>query len=205
MTTPLPLTLEAAKELYAQHETAHAFDHVMRVYKLAERIARGEGADLRIVLTAVLLHDVVHSGPDHHLASAALARKVLVGEPPAFVEAVVHCIEAHRFRAGPVPNTLEAQVVFDADKLDALGAVGVARAFAYAGHRGSRLWAPLREVAEAPPPTGPDYTPVHEFWHKLRRLPEMLYTATARALAQERYAFMEAFFRRLDEECTGTR
>lgn len=117
----------------------------------------------------------------------------------------MHCIEAHRFRTGPEPRTLEAQVVFDADKLDALGAVGVARAFAYAGHRGHRLWAPLAEVMASPAPHDASYTPVHEFWHKLRHLPDRLYTATAQAMARECLAFMEAFFRRLDAECLGER
>ncbi len=205
MDVTLPVTPAEARRLYENHDAAHAFDHVMRVFRLADRIAQAEGADRRVVLTAVLLHDVVHQGPDHHRRSAALARRVLAQEPPAFVEAVVHCIEAHRFRAGPAPQTLEAQVVHDADKLDAIGAVGVARAFAHAGHHGHRLWAPLADVSATPPPAGPDYTPVHEYWHKLRLLKERLYTPTARALAEERHAFMVAFFQRLDAECQGLR
>lgn len=199
----LPITVQAARQLYVGGDAAHAFDHVLRVFHLAERIARAEGADLRVVLTAALLHDIARDEPDHHLRGAERARAILAQEPPEFVEAVVHCIEAHRFRKGPAPRTLEARILQDADKLDAIGAIGVARAFAHAGHHNHRLWAPLEEVASSPPPDGEDYTPVHEFWHKLRHLEGMLHTPTARAIARERHAFMEAFFQRLDAECRG--
>ncbi len=199
----LPITVEEARRLYTGRDAAHAFDHVLRVYRLAERIARSEGADLRVVLTAALLHDIARDDPDHHVRGAEQARVLLSGEPPAFVEAVAHCIEAHRFRKGPAPRTLEAKVLQDADKLDAIGAIGVARAFAHAGYHGHRLWAPLTAVMSSPPPSGEDYTPVHEFWHKLRHLEGLLHTETARAMARERHAFMEAFFRRLDAECRG--
>ncbi len=199
----LPITIEEARRLYAGRDAAHAFDHVLRVYHLAERIARAEGADLRVVRTAALLHDIARNEPDHHLRGAERARELLAGEPPAFVEAVAHCIEAHRFRKGPSPRTLEAKILQDADKLDAIGAIGVARAFAHAGHHHHRLWTPLSEVMNTPPPEDENYTPVHEFWHKLRHLMGMLHTETARAIAQERHAFMEAFFRRLDAECHG--
>jgi uncharacterized protein len=137
-----------------------------------------------------------------------MAREILAGQPEAFVAAVSHAIEAHRFRAEPAPRTLEAQVVSDADKLEAIGAVGVARAFAYAGERGTALWRrPWREIAggagdaiASPAALGSDYTPVHEFVFKLDRIPEQLHTATARAIAEERRAFMRVFFDRLDAE-----
>ena len=197
------LSIEEARHLYAASDAAHAFDHVLRVYRLAERIGRAEGADLRVVLTAALLHDVARSGPDHHLRSAEAARDILAGEPPPFVEQVAHCIAAHRFRKGPPPETLEARVLQDADKLDAIGAIGVARAFAHAGHQGSRLWAPLSQVAGEAPPSGANYTPVHEFWHKLRQLAAQLHTDTAQQMAHERHMFMESFFHQLERECQG--
>ena len=199
----LPISVEEARRLYGNGDAAHAFDHVMRVYHLVERIGRAEGANMRVLLTAALLHDIARDEPDHHLRGAARARELLQGEPADFVEAVVHCIEAHRFRKGPAPETLEARILQDADKLDAIGAIGVARTFAHAGHHGSRLWSPLEEVASSPRPEGTDYTPVHEFWYKLRHLAGQLHTETARTIARERHAFMEAFFRRLDEECQG--
>ncbi len=201
----LPISIERARHLYQGEDAAHAFDHVLRVYHLAERIGRAEGADLRVLLTAALLHDVAREGDEHHLRGAARARDLLAGEDPAFVDAVAHCIEAHRFRRGPAPRSLEARILQDADKLDAIGAIGIARTFAHAGHHGHRLWASLEEVASSPRPGGKEDTAVHEYWYKLRHLAGQMHTATARALAAERHAFMEAFFQRLDAECLGER
>ncbi len=212
------ITVELARRLYERSGSGHDFDHVLRVTALAERLALAEGADLAIVRTAALLHDVGESEgrTDHHLRGAAMARELLGDQPPAFVEAVAHCIEAHRYRAEPAPRTLEAQVLSDADKLDAIGAIGIARAFAYSGARGTALWrVPWREIAEAAgagtvdavqavhEPLGGAYTPGHEFVYKLSRIPARLYTATARAIAAERETFMEAFFTRLDLEAAG--
>jgi uncharacterized protein len=210
-----PISLDAARQLYERSGSGHDFDHVLRVVALAQEIALAEGADPAVVHVAALLHDVGESEGrrDHHLRGAALARESLQDQPSEFVEAVAHAIEAHRFRADPAPSTLEAQVVSDADKLDAIGAIGVARAFAHAGSRGTALWrTPWRQIANASPSSQPldagsgprvlgaDYTPVHEFVYKLNRIPERLYTATARAIAAERLEFMRAFFDRLDAE-----
>lgn len=208
-----PISVESARSLYESGGGGHDFDHVLRVAALAHRIARAEGANLGVVQTAALLHDLAE-GADrehHHLRGAAMAREILKDQPPEFIEAVAHAIEAHRFRHPPKPHTLEAQVLSDADKLDAIGAIGVARAFAYAGEQGMALWRqPGHEVAsaggdarEAPRILGKDYTPVHEFVFKLDRIPEQLYTAAARAIAVERQAFMRTFFARLDREAQG--
>lgn len=207
------ITVEFARGLYEKGGGGHDFDHVLRVTALAERIAVAEGADLAVVRTAALLHDIGESQGrrNHHLVGAALARELLQDAPPAFVDAVAHAIEAHRFRAEPAPHTLEAQCLSDADKLDAIGAIGVARVFAYAGARGTPLWkqpwpviaAAGGDAQSAPAALGADYTPVHEFVYKLNQIPERLYTATARAIAAERQAFMAAFFDRLDEEALG--
>lgn len=196
---------EWARQLYDGAGAAHAFDHVLRVLRLAERIAKEEGADLAVVRMATLLHDVARDEPEHHLRGAARARELLAEHPPAFVEAVAHAIEAHRFRAGPAPTTLEAQCLHDADKLDAIGAIGVGRAFAYAGRQGERLWTtPVDQIDFAsPPPPTLDYTPGHEFVYKLAQLKEKLYTNAARRIAAERHEFMAAFFRRLDAEAQG--
>jgi uncharacterized protein len=206
------ITIAEAKRHYEQADAVHDFDHVLRVLALAERIGRAEGADLEIVQAAALLHDAGRGkadtdGLDHAAVAADRARKILAEQPPAKVEAVVHAIAAHRFRTGPEPSTLEAQVLFDADKLDAIGAVGVARAFAYGGARGQRLWAPIETVdvarwrEEGDHPR--DHTPVHEFVVKLSRLKERLFTSTGQSIAEERHAYMVAFFNRFDAEARG--
>jgi uncharacterized protein len=122
------------------------------------------------------------------------------------VSNVVHCIEAHRFRDRSVqPATLEACCLYDADKLDSIGAIGVARAFAFGGAHGSRLWS--EPWHGAPPdeakPQGSAYTPVHEYVYKLQRLQATLYTASARAVAAQRHHFMAMFFDQLDAEMQG--
>jgi uncharacterized protein len=210
-----PISVEAARRLYARGGGGHDFDHVLRVLNLALRIGEAEGADLAVVRTAALLHDVVESQDRdaHHHLGAQMARELLSDQPAEFVEAVAHAIAAHRFRADPAPRTLEAQVLSDADKLDAIGAIGIGRAFAYAGAHGSALWrAPWRDIAEGaaedaaqsrPAALGEGYTPVHEFVYKLARIPERLYTPAARAIAAERRAFMQEFFDRLDQEVDG--
>ena len=114
----------------------------MRVYKVAEILAEAEGADLEIVRAAALLHDAEGSQTsggnegrkEHHQASADFARKILEAEgwPENRIQAVEHCIRAHRFRdTSEPPASLEAQVIFDADKLDVIGAIGVLRTIAY--------------------------------------------------------------------------
>ncbi len=204
------VTLEQARQLYVGADSVHDFDHIVRVVALAERIGQAEGADLGIVRTAALLHDwgrAAAQEQDHAAAAAARARAYLVDAPPAWVDAVVHAIAAHRFRTPPAPATLEAQVLFDADKLDAIGAIGVARAFAFGGAHGQRLWTPVAAVDlarwEAEGDALAEHTPVHEFVVKLARLKDALYTMTGRRLAADRHAYMAAFFARLEAEVLG--
>ena len=203
------ITVAEARRYYEGAESGHDFDHVLRVLALAERIARAEGADLEVVRAAALLHDLGRAeeratGRDHAQIAAERAREILAGHPKEKVEAVVHAIAAHRFRTGPAPTTPEARALFDADKLDAMGAVGIARAFAHAGARGHRLWAPP-ERARAEGEETADYTPVHEFVVKLSRLREAMTTQTGRAIAEQRHAFMLAFFEQMEAEVRGER
>lgn len=209
----MPITVEQAREYYRQTDPTHDFSHVLRVTAMAERLARQEGADADIVRTAALLHDIsrlddsaltLQAAPetDHALLAARAVRHILAGDPPQFVEAVAHAVEAHRFRNAIEPRTLEAKVLFDADKLDSIGAIGVARAFAYAGTLGNPLWG---DVPEDYSPQAHDktHTPRHEFEMKLRHLKERLYTASGRQIAEGRHAFMLAFFERMAAEIQG--
>ncbi len=205
------ITVGQARHFYDGADAAHDFDHVLRVLALAERIAQAEGADLEIVRAAALLHDVARAetagtGRCHALAGAERAHRILNRHPPERVEAAAHAVEAHRFRRGPAPQTLEAKVLFDADKLDAIGAVGVARAYAVGGGRGSRVWADVSlDYTEGDLPTERDHTPAHEFVFKLSKLKDRMYTQTGKAIAEERHAYMVAFFERLGQEVRGER
>ncbi len=209
------ISIAEARGLYDRADGVHDFDHVLRVLTLAMRIARAEGADISIVRSAALLHDVgrqeaERSGGDHAVLGATCAREILSKVPnaqPGYAKAVSDAIASHRFRTPPQPSTLEAEVLFDADKLDAIGAVGVARAFAYGGAHGQRLWAPISSVdidhwtRQGDDPDA--HTPVHEYVVKLSRIRNHLYTSTAREIAEERHQAMVAFFERLDREVQG--
>jgi uncharacterized protein len=203
--------VERARALYADTDTAHDFDHVLRVLTLVRRIGPAEGADMRLLEVATLLHDIaradeVENGGDHAQAGAERARTIVQewGYAPDEAAAIARIIAAHRFRNDAPPQTVEEKVLYDADKLDAIGAIGVGRAFAYAGRTGQRLWSPVPPGARATQRVDPaTHSPSIEFVVKLSRLAGALHTETARAIARERHAFMVAFFERLDAEIAG--
>ena len=211
------LDFAAARQWYPEDDAVHGFDHVERVYKLAEKIAKAEGADWRIVRAAVLLHDAVDKQTaqqneqhrlKHHHASAEFAERVLGegGWSQQDITAVVHCIRSHRFRDdSEQPLTLEAKVLFDADKLDAIGAIGVARAVAYAASHGMPAYAPVSDkfLRTGTLEDGEKHSAYHEYIYKLRKLKGRLYTAYARKLGEERDRFMAEYFERLRKEASG--
>ncbi len=205
-------TLEQAQSWYPV-DPVHGFDHVQRVYRLAEQIARTEGADLAIVQAAVLLHDAHddsgsparRSRTTHHHDSAKFAAKILAAEgwPAERIAAVQHCIRAHRFRDdSEPPQTLEARILFDADKLDAIGAIGVVRAVAYAiTHHNPPFYEPSQQFMDSGVLSeGEPHSAYHEYVFKLSKLKDRLYTPTARLIAEERHRVMQAFFDQLKIE-----
>jgi uncharacterized protein len=206
-------TLEQARAWYAGTDPVHDWAHVQRVTTLAERIATAEGADVEIVRVAALLHDVPapptpEARARHHLWAADFAAEVLKTEgwPEARIAAVQHCIRAHRFRGNEAPATPEARALFDADKLDAIGAIGALRAGGYAARHDNPLAGPISERFRATGQLADDeaHTPQHEFIVKLSRIPARLTTTTGRALAEERSAFLAAFFEQLERELAGS-
>ena len=206
------IEVSEAQRLYAQSDAAHGFDHVLRVWQLASQIGEQEGADLWLLQAAALLHDIARGAPGmacHAEASALRARQVLADYPSHQVEKVAQIIREHRYRSGPAPSSLESRVLFDADKLDAIGAIGIARAFAYGGQHGQRLtpetWDSIerRDVSLEPQAEVQDHTPVHEYRLKLVHIADHLYTESSRRIARERCAYMDAFFARLQHEAQG--
>ncbi len=208
------LNLETARQWYSETDSVHGYDHIVRVYHLAERLAILEGADLEIVRAAALLHDAhptnLEEKPrrDHQLLAADFALQVLQAEgwESRAIEAVQHCIRAHRVRDdSEQPRTLEARILFDADKLDAIGAIGVARAIGYAVLAGQPIYArPSSLFAESGKlEEGEKHSAYHEFIFKLRKLKGRLYTPSAQAIAVERQRAMVDFFERLAREWMG--
>lgn len=212
------VTIEEAQGWYRSADPVHDFDHVLRVYRLAERLAEAEGADLGIVRAAALLHDSCGSAPgvagnlraEHHLTSAEFAGQVLrdKGWPAECIQAVQHCIRAHRYRnQDEKPQTLEAKVLFDADKLDVLGAIGAARTIAYAALDGEPAYAePSDQFLESGiKEPGEPHSSYHEYLFKLRNVKHRLFTETGKALAESRHAYMVGFYEQLEAEVRGER
>jgi len=184
---------------------------VERVYKLALRLARelNEPVDLDVLRAAALLHDVARAMEDegivedHAKAGAQIAREVLerLGFPREKIEEVAYCIEVHRFRSGVKPRTLEAQILQDADRLDMLGAIGIARAFMRGG------WANVPIYDPAIPPKerydGRSATVVNHLYEKILRIKDTLNTEPARRIAEGRHRFVEEFIERLLKEWEG--
>ena len=202
---------EEAGAFFRSARGSHDWDHTERVRRLALRIGRKERADLGIVELAALLHDIGREEEDrshgricHGRSGAALAKAILEshGCEPATVRAVVHAIRTHRFRKGGAPRTLEARVLFDADKLDSIGAVGVGRAFLFAGEIGARLHDKEIDVRKTKPYTRDD-TAYREYLVKLGRVRDRMTTREGRRIAAERHRYMTAFFDRLNKETDG--
>ena len=209
-------TIEQARSWYTDADAVHDFDHVLRVYRMAEHIAQAENADLEIVRAAALLHDAEGTMPgadsrtNHHLASAEFAAEILRGEGwgSERIEAVQHCIRAHRFRdRSEPPRTIEAKVLFDADKLDVLGAIGAARTVVYATLAGQPWYAEpshrFRQTGEKE--SGEPHSSYHEHLFKLRKVRDRMFTATARLIAAERLRYLDEYFERLIDEWDGKR
>ena len=163
----------------------HGLEHTMRVYKTCMTMGKALGADMSILLPAVLLHDVVRDGEDHALASSVKAGKILrdLDYPEKAIEEISKTIGAHSFSAGRMPESLEAKILSDADKLDAMGALGIYRAAMYSAEHGRLLG---------------DY--VAHFSEKLLTLRDMLFTDEARRLAESRHRFLLDFLEQIEVE-----
>lgn len=193
-----PLLIELAG---AGDDGAHDINHLHRVWRNAGALLPlHPEADPLVVMTACYLHDLVNlpkNHPDRTLASrqsASLAADTLaaLAFPADRLAAVAHAIEAHSFSAAITPHTIEAKIVQDADRLDALGAVGLARLFYIAGQMSSALAHPSDPLGVARAPDDRAYALDH-IGVKLARLPGMMQTEAGRALALERLAQLTAF------------
>ncbi len=188
-------------------DPVHDLAHVRRVVATAGRLAAAEGAEPAVVLPAAWLHDCVtvpkdaagRSGASTLAAETAGAFLREQGYPARYLPAIEHAIAVHSFSAGIAPQTLEARVVQDADRLDALGAIGVARCLLLGGALGHALYEPRETFPVTRPPDDANYVLDH-FYRKLLRLAGTMQTATARAEARARTAFMHRFLDQLASE-----
>lgn len=206
---PLSHDTERFRPLYQGADPVHDFHHALRVARIGADLARAEGACVETVRLAALLHDVPHGAygrETHEEGAAARATEFLTacGQDEARIAHVRHCILAHRFRRERRERlSLEAQCLFDADKLDSLGAVGIARMFAYAGLHGHALWpdeSPT-QVLEDHSAVAPPDTPAREWQCKLRWLADSLHTPAGRRRARPLHRYMADFMARMQGEC----
>lgn len=186
---------------------SHDAAHLIRVWKNVRRIHGAEGGDLRILAAAVLLHDCVSvekNSPVRAQASRLAAERAFelldeLGWRTAEITAVAHAILTHSFSANIPPESLEAKILQDADRLDAIGMIGAARCFYIAGRMGSGLYDPLDPLAEDRPLDDKAYA-IDHFETKLFKLTDGFQTAAGRALARQRQERLRAVLGMLIEE-----
>lgn len=203
--------LEYVKHVFENDYSGHDYFHTYRVYKTAGRIAEAEGAQVEMVQLAALLHDVDDRklSPETH-ANKDKARAFLAknGVDDAHIEAICKMIGEVSFGSGIAPDTLESKCVQDADRLDAIGAIGIGRAFAYGGSHSRPMHDP-----DIPPKinmTKEEYnrsksTTINHFYEKLFLLKDLLNTETARQIAGQREEFMKSFIDEFMAEWDGVR
>ena len=199
---------EISASYYGNEGGCHAQDHVERVRRTAGWIGRQMKARLDVLDAAALLHDIgrpmetaSQGRTCHAQEGAAMAEKILqeLCLDRALIDAICHCIATHRFRRGNPPASLEAMILFDADKLDSIGAVGIGRAFLFAGQVGARLHNSEKDIHETVSYSLED-TAYREFMVKLHKVRDRMLTPAGRMIAGERHSFMELFFRQLERE-----
>lgn len=206
---------EKARNLLAACPACHDWDHTLRVRRNAMLLARCEGADLVVVDIAALLHDIGrpqeladHGKTDHAEVGAAMIPALLdeLGvKDEMLIRHVAACVLTHRYRTRAperYPESLEAKCVFDADKLDSMGAIGVARSLHFAGRIGARVHNTAEEALGSDNYSRED-SAYREYLVKLRFLKDRMLTENGKRLALERHAFMTAFFDELNRETAG--
>lgn len=200
------------KQHYNSGDASHDIAHFRRVWHTARRIAEGEQVDLPVILVASYFHDLVSlpkNHPDRSRSSTLSAQQTLLilprdfpSFPPDCYAAVAHAIEAHSFSAQIPPQTLEAKIVQDADRLEALGAIGLARVFAVAGALNTALFDADDPFADNRALDDKAYALDH-FQTKLLRLPETMQTTKGREMAQHNADFLVHFMAKLSAELAG--
>jgi uncharacterized protein len=209
--SPFEKIKKEAKGYFRHARGSHDWDHTERVFLLCLRIGQKEKANLQVLKLAAILHDIGRAEEDrsngricHGRKGAELAREILArhGLEERISNQIVHCIETHRFRGKRAPQSLEARILFDADKLDSIGAVGIGRAFLFAGEIGARLHNSKIDVRRTSPYTKND-TAYREFLVKLAKVKDRMFTGEGQRIARERHKFMVGFFDRLNRETAG--
>lgn len=180
--------LEDISKARQEPSGCHGYDHTERVINLCKVIGIEYNADMAVLMPAAILHDIGRPNDNHASHSAVQAKTILMEKvwDLAIIEGVVHAIDVHSFSARGEAKTLEARILSDADKLDAMGAVGVYRAAQYGVENGRRI---------------EDF--IGHFHEKLLMLKDMLYTDMAKEMATKRHEFMLMYLEQIGKELKG--
>jgi uncharacterized protein len=188
---------------------SHDWSHVQRVFQTAVNIAKKEKANVELVKIAVYLHDIgrkslKEGNYDHAVAGAKMAKGILrkYNFTGRQIDDICHCIETHRFRNNKKPETKEAKCLFDADKLDVLGALGIARSYIYLGEvRDCVIYLkPKKRKSSSKKITN---SVQEEYEVKYKHMPEQMMTKTGKIIAKQRLKYMQNFLKRLEREVLG--
>ncbi|ALS73905.1 phosphohydrolase [Planococcus rifietoensis] len=196
------------KSIYEQFDASHDWQHIERVLENARHIAQAEGGDLALIELAVLLHDV--SDPKYKKAGEDPEQEILLqleltDKERSDIRSIIRTVS---FKGGTneEPETLEGRIVRDADRLDAIGAIGIARAFAYGGAKGRKLYNRNEQARTAMTENeyrNGDTSTVTHFYEKLLLLKERMVTDSGKQMAEERHRFMLSFLEQLQNETDG--
>lgn len=206
--------IEYVKEIFKNDFSGHDYFHTMRVYNLAVTIAKSENADLELVSLAALLHDVDDAklSPDTHKEkSNAVSFMKSHNLPKDKIDKICAMINEISFAGtdSVTPKSIEGKCVQDADRLDAIGAIGIARAFAFGGNRNRQMYnpdiKPLKNMNNKEYINNENSTTINHFYEKLLLLKNMMNTNTAINIAQKRDDFMRAYLDEFFAEWNGKR
>lgn len=203
--------LKEIEPLYQMADPAHDFSHITRVFKNAQSIGKSEHADMQVLLLAALLHDagseskISKGSPDSDQISLRKASDFLSAKdvPEDVRKKVLYAIETHRFSKGIVPETLEAKILQDADRLDAIGAIGIARVFMTGGTLKRKLYNPDDPFCKSREPDDRKWNLDH-FYNKLMKLESGMHTCYAKKTAKRRTAVLRQYLSNLQKELADT-
>ena len=186
-----------------KNDPAHDFEHVMRVYRNAERICKSENGNKKLILSAVLLHDIIKikNRKDSALKSAKLSEKILKENYFLDDEIIIisDAIKEHSFSKGKIPSTLEGKILQDADRLDAIGAIGLARVFSFSGSNNRPFYDPKDPFSKNRNLNDNKWA-IDHFYEKLLTLEEKMNTKTGKTIAKKRTKILKDFLKELKNE-----
>jgi len=201
--------MDEIRSMYEGSDPAHDFSHILRVYSNAKWIGEKESADLAVLLLAALLHDAGSGSKLEDKSAKQIGTKAAEdflkkkGVPEDISDKIIYAIDVHRFSKGIVPKSLEAKILQDADRLDAMGAIGIGRVFMTGGVLGRAFYNLEDPFCEAREPDDKIWNLDH-FYRKLLKLESGMHTDAAKKLARRRSAVLERYLADLKEELDGT-